>query len=363
MYKSLRAQTLLYLARPHEGRPAGAVEGPAAWRGADLAGRDDWQIRLTTAQTDECLAAVERAQSGGKPLHRIGRDDLPLPTLAPVLAACRDQVRHGRGFVLIRGVPVARWTERQTELFYWGLGHHLGIPGAQNAQGDLLGHVRDQRSGGDIRYYRTNRALDMHCDAADMVGLLCLRKARSGGVSRIASSVAVYNELQRRDPEMAARLFEPFWFDTKGEGGIPAYPVVPCRYADGELRTFWQSDYFRTVEAVPHVPRLGPAEHALLDAYDAIANDPAFRLDMDLEPGDLQLLSNHSVLHARAAFEDWPEPERRRHLLRLWITLPDAPRPATRLRRLASLLAVSGTAARELLRTRLRRLAPAAPAR
>jgi hypothetical protein len=354
MYKSLRAQTLHYWARPHERIPDAPIDTPAAWRGADMRRRDDWQVSLTPAEVEEVKAAVRHARASNRPMRELSRADLPLPTLAARVAEWRREIRHGRGFVLIRGVPVAGWSEAEAETFFWLLGHHFGIPGAQNPEGDLLGHVRDQRTGADVRYYRTNKELAVHTDTADFVGLLCLQKAKSGGLSRIASSVAVFNELLRTRPDLVPRLFEPTWFDTKGEGGVRAFPIPPCRYAGGELRTFWQSDYYRTVNRFEHVPKPGAAGQELLDRYDAIANSPEFHLDMDLEPGDIQLISNHTILHARTAFEDWPEPERRRHLLRLWISIPE-PRPlGQRLRTWQSLLSVLGTATLELARERLR---------
>jgi hypothetical protein len=323
MHKTLRAQTLHYFARPHERIPKSPIVSAADWRGDAMARSDEWLVALEPAQIDEIRSAIAYAEARGAQMEALTPADFPLPMLTPAIAEWRREIRHGRGFVLIRGVPVGEWTEAQSELFFWGLGLHLGIPGAQNPRGDLLGHVRDERTTGDKRFYRTNKALDVHCDAADVVGLLCLQKAKSGGLSRIASSVAVFNELLRRKPQLVSRLFAPFYFDTKGEGGVNAFPVRPCRYADGELRTFWQSDYYRTVAQYPRVPRLTPDEHELLDTYDAIASEPQFHLDMDLEPGDVQLLSNHTILHARTKFEDWPEPERRRHLLRLWISLPE----------------------------------------
>lgn len=352
MYKSLRAQTLHYFARPHTGMPEGAVESPADWRGAAMSQRSDWQYRLSAADVEECQAAVRHAEATGKPMGEMTREDFPLPHLSTRIGIWRHDIRHGRGFVLLRGLPVAQWTEAQSALFYWGFGHHLGIPGAQNPQGDLLGHVRDQRTGGDIRYYRTNKALAPHCDTADVVGLLCLKTAKSGGLSRIASSVAVYNELLRRKPQLVPRLFEPMWFDTKGEGGIPAYPIPPCRHANGELRTFWQSDYYRSVEHIAHVPKLTAAEHELIDAYDDIAGNPEFCLDMDLQPGDVQLISNHTILHARTGFEDWPDPDQRRHLLRLWLTMPEPLPLGLQLLRGASWVRNTATAARELLRAK-----------
>ncbi len=353
MYKSLRAQTLHYFARPHERVPTTPLNGPAAWRGDDMRQRDDWQIRLTAAEIAEVKTALEHAQATGKPMGRLTRADLPLPTLSARIAEWRREIRHGRGFVLIRGIPIKEWSEEQASVFYWCFGHHFGIPGAQNPQGDLLGHVRDQRTGEDVRLYRTDKAIAVHCDAADFVGLLCLQPAKRGGLSRIASSVAVFNELLRRKPQLVLRLFEPLYFDTKGEGGLQAFPIAPCRYADGELRTFWQSDYYRTASRHKHVPRLTAEEQELLDTYDGIADEPAFHLDMDLQPGDLQLISNHTILHARTAYEDWPQAERRRHLLRLWISLPEKRPLKTRLQTAQSLAGLIYTSTREILRSRL----------
>ncbi|HZP13139.1 MAG TPA: TauD/TfdA family dioxygenase [Nevskiaceae bacterium] len=360
MYKSLRAQTLHYFARPHEGPLTRPLQTPAAWRGDEMASRTDWQVHLAPHEIDELKSAVAHAESTHKPMGAMTRADFPLPTLAARLADWRREIRHGRGFVLIRGVPVAQWSEQQSEIAYWCMGHHLGIPGSQNPQNDLLGHVRDQRTTGDVRYYRTNKALAVHTDTADVVGLLCLKKAKSGGLSRIAPSVTVFNEVLRRRPDLAPRLFQPLYFDTKGEGGVQAFPVAPCTYADGELRTFWQSDYYREAQRFAHVPRLTDDERALLDLYDEIANSPEIRLDMDLEPGDIQLISNHTILHARTAFEDFPELENRRHLLRLWISLPEAKPLKQRLLTWQSLGALSFTAVRELASAKLRGQQPAA---
>ncbi|HUR40154.1 MAG TPA: TauD/TfdA family dioxygenase [Verrucomicrobiae bacterium] len=359
MYKSLRAQTLHYFARPQERIPTAPLETAAAWRGADMRREPAlWTAMLGPAEVEELQRAQAHAAASGRTLAQMTREDFPLPTLAARIAQWRDEIRHGRGFVLIRGVPVASWSERQAETFFWCLGHHFGMPGAQNPEGDLLGHVRDQRTGADVRYYRTNKELAVHTDTADFVGLLCLQKARSGGLSRIASSVAVFNELLRVKPHLVPRLFEPVWFDTKGEGGVRAFAIPPCRYWRGELRTFWQSDYYRTVTRHAHVPKPSALEQELLDSYDAIANSDAFHLDMDLAPGDVQLISNHTILHARTAFEDWPEPERRRHLLRLWISIPERKPLAERLVTLGSLAAVAGSAALELARERGRALRP-----
>jgi hypothetical protein len=326
-FASFGAQALHYFQRDHEVPRREPLEGPAAWRGPDMARRRDWIVRLDDADVAELEAACAAVEARGLGLGEVRREDFPLPSLGGRVAAFRHELLAGRGFLLLRGLPVARWGDARAALAYWGLGLHLGTPGAQNPEGDLLGHVVD--TGEDaanpfVRRYRTAGDIRWHCDLADAVGLLCLRTARRGGASRIVSSVSVYNELLARRPDLIDRLYEPFLLDTRdeqGRGGPKWVPVPPCRFAAGTLRTFWHGDYFRSVERHPDAPRLGRVERELLDAYEAIAGSPELHLDMDFAPGDVQLVSNHLVLHARTAYEDHPEPARRRHLLRLWLSL------------------------------------------
>lgn len=295
----------------------------AAWRGGDLATHRDWCEALSEIEVAELDQALQHAKNTGKPLGALTKDDFPLPTLSRKVGRWRDEVEAGRGFQVIRGVPVERWPRSDAETFFWCLGQHLGIPGAQNPEGDLLGHVIDTGQSPDrVRHYRTRVNINFHCDAADLVGLLCLHKAMRGGKSRIVSSVSVYNELLRRRPDMVARLYEPFMMDTKGEGGVRYIPVRPCRFDSGTLRTFYHTDYFRSATGWDGRPMLSTDDRALLDLYNEIAESSELYLDMDLEPGDVQLLSNHTVLHARTGYEDYPEADRKRHLLRLWVSLP-----------------------------------------
>lgn len=323
-YRSLRHQTLHYFARPHTHAIETPIDGASAWRGDAL---DDaqWQYWFSAKDIAELDAAVIHAQNTGKPLAKLRARDFPLPTLAERIEEWRQTLRDGRGFVLLRGAPVERWSQAQSRLFYWCLGHHIGVPGAQNPDGDLLGSVRDEGAGDDARYYRTNKAIAFHCDAADIVGLLCLQPAQVGGLSRIVSSVTIVNEVLRRRPDLARHLFEPLYFDTKGEGGVRAFPVQPCAFAAGRLRTFWHCDYYRSAQGLPAVPPLSDGQRALLDTVEDIAHEAGMYMDMDLAPGDIQLLSNHSVLHARTGYTDSPDPDQRRHLLRLWLSLPEQP--------------------------------------
>ena len=356
MYKSLTAQTLHYFARPHSAVCAKPFAGRAAWRGAEMAGRTDWRVELDLDEKRELDAAVRAAKATGKPLKTLRARDFPLPTLARRIAEWGDEIRDGRGFVLLRGVPLERWDDAGAESFFWGFGLHLGVPGAQNPAGDLLGHVTDEGPRKDpltVRAYRTAGNISYHCDAADAVGLLCLQKAKLGGASRIVSSVSVYNELLARRPDLVDRLYSPFSLDTRGEGGVDHFPIPPCRYAYGRLRTFWHSDYFRSSQSHADAPRVDARGRELLDLYDEIASSKSLYLDMDFEPGDVQLLSNHTILHARTAYEDHEDPTRKRHLLRLWISL-HAPRSlGERAATARSLVGLVATLARVKLERRL----------
>jgi len=326
MYKSLTAQTLHYFSRPHEAVRRTPIGGPAAWRGSELAASAEWRYRLSGDDVAELDRALSAAKATGRPLNALRAADLPLPGLSAKIAAWRREVADGRGFVLVQGFPVDRWGPEDAAIVFYGFGLHLGVPGAQNSEGDLLGHVRD--TGADprtVRGYRTASNIAYHCDAADLVGLMCLQTARRGGLSRIVSSISVYNALLAEHPELVERLYQPFLLDTHGEGGVDYIPMPACRHAGDRLRTFWQADYFRSAHDYVRAPLFEPAERAVLDAYDAIANRPELYLDMELARGDVQLLSNHTILHARTAYEDHDDPARKRHLLRLWVSL-DAPR-------------------------------------
>jgi hypothetical protein len=323
-YKSLVVQSMHYFSRPHEAVAREPLDSPAAWKGSEL-DEQTWRSELEPDDIREIERAIAAAHALERPLSQLSRRDFPLPGLARRISAWQRTLAEGRGFVVIGGVPVERWPRVDVELFYWCLGQHLGVPGAQNPQGDLLGHVIDtgaQLDDPSVRAYRTAQNIAYHCDAADVVGLLCLQRAKRGGLSRIASSVSVYNEILRRRPDLIDLLYEPFLLDTHGEGGVDFFPIRPCRYYDGSLYTFYHADYFRSVHLHAKVPPLSPAQRELLDLYDGIASSPELRLDMDFRAGDIQLLSNHVVVHARTAYEDHLEPDKKRHLLRLWLSLP-----------------------------------------
>jgi hypothetical protein len=326
-YRSFAEQALTYFIRDHTAVPQGPVASPAAWLGNEMRGRSaQWTFTLSPGEIAEAEATASELRDRGVAMEAVTRTTFELPTLGTRLNELAREVQAGRGFVVLRGLPVARWGDELASYVFWGMGHHLGHPGAQNADDELLGHVTDYGENVDgptIRSYRTARNIAFHCDAADAVALLCLRTAKQGGQSRIASSVAIFNRILATRPDLAERLFEGFALDRRGEEGPgePGFVTLPAAcYADNILRTFWHSDYFRSAPRHGDGAQLDAAGAELLDLYDSIAADPDVHLDMWLEPGDIQIISNHTVIHARTEYEDYEEADRRRHLLRLWLT-------------------------------------------
>ena len=305
------------------------VQGPAAWLGSELRKTDEWIYRLSEAEIAELDGALASAKALELTLTEVSTENFRLPTLSRAIQGWENDLHHGRGFVLVRGFPAERYTEEENSIVYWGIGQHLGIPVSQNADGDLLGHVRD--TGDDpedpaVRLYKTRKRQDFHTDGSDIIGLLCLHNSKSGGESQIVSSVSVFNEVVKRRPDLVPLMFEPFYWDAHEQqrAGEKPYWVFPiCRSADGTLRTFFVAWYIRNAQRHADVPRLSPQQHELIEVIEEIANDPAFHLDMDFEVGDMQFLKNSVILHARGEYEDWDDPEMKRHLLRLWLAAHD----------------------------------------
>jgi hypothetical protein len=313
--------------------PRPPVEGPSAWIGADMRKREaEWSHRLSPTEIAEIEAALSAVQARGLDIAEIRRDDFPLPTLGPVLERMRDEVLGGRGFALLRGMPVEGRPIEESATAYWGVGTYFGSARSQNAKGHLLGHVYDLGIGlsatnPNLRSYATAERQSFHIDRCDVVALLCLRRAKSGGLSTIVSSMSVHNQMAARRPDLLARLFQPFPVDRRGEvpeGKAPFYEAPVFNEYAGQLSVLYSRLHINSAQRFPKARRLAPEDIEALEMLGDLANDPELRLDMNFMPGDIQFLHNHTILHARSAYEDWPEEERKRHLLRLWLAPPGA---------------------------------------
>ena len=306
----------------------GPIESPAGWRGSTLRESDAWIARLSPADQDEMVALARRLRSTGKPREALTPDDADPGRLGGLLRGWRDELSRGRGFVLVRGLPLDRLSPDDATLVYWALGLHLGKPVPQNLAGELLTDIRDTGADPDdrsTRLYRTRAEQDFHTDGADIIGLLCLHGAKSGGESRIVSSVTVFNEVLRQRPELAPVLFEDFcWHYFEPGMERPIHFVRPiCAERGGGLNTSFIPWYIRRAQELPEVPRMSDAQRDAIAIVERIANEPDLYLDMEFLPGDVQLLKNAVILHKRTEYEDFPEPERKRHLVRLWLTAVD----------------------------------------
>ena len=283
---------------------------PAAWRGADLRADRSWVVELTEEQRDEL-------RTGG-----------PLVALAPAVRDWRARLQTGLGVLLVRGVPVEDLTGQECRDVFSLLGSHLGDPVGQNRDGDLLTDIRDvgnDPSDPDVRLYTTAAEQDFHTDGADLIGLLCLRTAKSGGINRVVSSVTVYDEIATARPDLAPLLEQDwhFFLHTQDDGTPLTFPMPIVRRDGDRVASFFIPWYIRRAQGLPGVPDLTPEQDEVLRLYEATANRPDLYLDMDFRPGDMQWIRNAAVLHKRTAYVDRPEPGRRRHLLRLWLAARD----------------------------------------
>jgi Taurine catabolism dioxygenase TauD, TfdA family len=310
--------------------PPGPINIPSAWVGETMAANTDcWLVQLSAADIAEIEQAARSYLATTKDIGAISKDAFPLPRFGTHLMELKETLTKGIGFQLLRGLPVAGYSQEFVATVFCGIGTHLGSARSQNSMGHILGHVRDigaDASNPSTRIYQTAQRQTFHTDSSDVVGLLCIREAMEGGRSLLVSSTTLYNEMQRRRPDLAALMFEPVATDRRGEvpeGEKPYFEIPVLNWHAGFLTGIYQRQYVDSAQRFPDAPRLTPAHVEALDLFDTLANDPCLHLSMQLLPGDMQFVYNHALLHDRTAFRDWPEAHKKRHLLRLWLSVPD----------------------------------------
>jgi len=302
---------------------------PSVWVGSDFQNSEEWIVRLTAGDIAELNDTVAMVKRRGLSVPDISKDDFVLPRFEAVLQDVSDELENGRGFVLLRGIPVEDFSPDDLTLLYWGLGTHLGEVISQNGRGDLIGHVTDlgfDITQPNVRGYTTSAGLRPHNDSADLVGLLCVQPARRGGESMIASATAIFNSILRDEPDCLNTLYDGFHYDVRGEGvtgkltEVTRNRVPVYSYHKGRMSCRFNSKAIETAADKTGEP-LSPLQRRALRLIEDRANDPAYHLKMMLQPGDLQLLNNFVVLHTRTPYEDAEPPAAKRLLLRLWINL------------------------------------------
>ncbi len=303
-----------------------------AWYGPAVENSREWVYQLDSTEIAEVDRAISAFKKTGKDVAELLKEDFPLGKLGEKVSSFKSDLFDGRGFILIRGVPVERYSKLDSAIVFLGIGCYLGMPVSQNGKGHILGHVKNlgaDFSDPETRGYQTNSQLAFHTDYSDVVGLLCLQTPKSGGESSLASSTTVWNEMFKRDPALAEVMTQAVCYTRWGEiaDGEKRYNEVPV-FTPMKNRMVSFFNARRTImkaQAFPEVPRVTDEQLKALDLLESIVHDPAIHMNMTLEKGDIQFLCNHYVFHTRTAYEDWPEMEKRRHLLRLWLACEDGP--------------------------------------
>jgi hypothetical protein len=320
-------------AEPHK-----PVVDPAGWDPDEVRDVERWSYHLTEQDAEELVAAVAAARRSGVAVEQIQRENFPLESFAKVLEDVRRELLDGRGMVRLRGFPLDRMRRDDAFMAYLGLGAYIGSIEPQNRHGHLVGHVKNFRSehtATDQRGYQSNIGSSFHVDSTDLVGLLCLHEAKSGGESRIASSVTVYNRILTERPDLIKALMTDFYKTRYGEevaGEAPYYKTPIFAFVDSYFSALGYSTGFEAAQGLPGVPPFTEKQKEAKPVYLQTVEECS--IDMPFNKGDIQFLNNYVTVHARHTFFDWPEIERRRHLLRLWLNdAQGRPIPPDRLER------------------------------
>jgi hypothetical protein len=307
-------------------RIARQIEPRLGWRAQDMRDPSTWTVELTKFDHAELSAALQVAKASAPCFTEITRDRFPLDSLGDKLQKIEAELVDGRGFVLLRKLETDRYSVDELTLMFWGIGMHLGAPWPQNKDGDLITDVTDRGPAEwnpDRRdYERGGIALDYHTDGADLVGLMCLARARTGGMSCLANAIAIYNDLCEARPDLVAALHKEVPFDLRGgqpRGGKP-FCMIPIFTAfRGRLFVRFVAEYVTTSQRHVDAPRLTSLVREAVDILSTMAADPAYNVYMSFEPGDVQFVNNYHILHARTAYVDAPDLGFKRHLKRLWL--------------------------------------------
>jgi len=310
-----------------------AIMGRCVWKGSEMERTDTWIVNWPKEALTEVDHALASIKARGLNLYEFGSQDFSLPWLASQVPAIREEVEEGRGFVLLRGLSERNFTKADSELVCWGIGSHLGSSVSQNSHGELLSHVMDkgaQHGDANVRGYETKAKLFYHNDNGDAVVLFCLQEAKTGGASKLVSTATIYNEILRRHPEYIGELCKGYYYHMRGEQPLGHREVTEHRvpvfsYHAGKLSSRYTRNSILHGATALGQP-LTERQKLPLDLIDQLAEE--FCMTMMFQCGDIQIVSNHSVLHSRDEFIDFDEPERKRDLLRLWLNIPNS-RPLT----------------------------------
>ena len=301
-----------------------------AWLGSELQKKPDlWESHLSLKFISDIEQAANYFLSLDIDLSEINRDSFPLKVFDGYLSELALKLLDGIGFEVIKGLPVKRYSPEMIATIFFGIGAHLGDARSQNADGHLLGHVRDigaNSNDQNTRIYQTSQRQTFHTDSADVVGLICINDAKKGGDSLLVSAVTIFNHMVELRPDLIEYLFDPIATDRRGEvppGELPYLTIPPLSLEDNLLTVFYQRQYIDSAQRFSGVLKLSKKHIEALDLFDSLANNTSLHLSMRLRPGDMQFVYNHAFLHDRSGFVDWTDSSKKRHLLRLWLSMPN----------------------------------------
>jgi len=307
------------------------IDHPSAWRASESS-KDSFTVELTARHLEALDQALQTVKQKTTDAELITRDDFRLNGIVDDVDAWRNQVMEQSGIIILSGFPVKKYSKEDLGMIYFGLGAHFGIAMSQSVMGDRLGHVvnvggKDPKE----RAYRNSTELDMHTDACDVVAMMCLQKAMSGGYSGYVSAISIYNEILRRAPELMPILMTGFHYHRFGEEEPGQAPVTEEKIPVFSFRDNYLSvNYLRSyieMAAEEMKASLTTDEITALDLVDEIARDEKFALKFITQPGEAIFFNNLTILHNRTAFEDSDIAAQKRHFLRLWLVAYQ-PRPA-----------------------------------
>jgi hypothetical protein len=309
--------------------PAQLVDDPSVWMAKDFGPARSWARPLSPASQDEIEAAVHAAVAAGKSFTDVRLADFPLPDTRALLRDVFDDLEDGRGFSVVAGFPVERFSYDEALIGYAGIAAHLGTLVDQSYAGAMKADVKDLgvAYGKDVRGYQSSAALRFHTDGAVLTGLLCLATAVEGGLSVLTSSGAVSNHILRTRPDLHALLRTGFHHHRRGEHApgdnkISPAPIPVFAFYDGLLHCTY--DRNQSLWCAEEGVVFTPQQIEAMDYLDALMADPVFQLHMEMRKGDIQFVNNFTVMHSRTEYRDGPE--RKRHLVRYWIDVPGGKR-------------------------------------
>lgn len=304
------------------------VSAPWVWSADELAAREDWIVRLSGDALEEIERALAGVKQRGLPLADITAREFPLPSMAGDLSKVKQALAQGPGVGLLRGLPVERYGREDIERILWGIGTYVGRAVAQSYRGDVIGEVMDMSHTGDTRRaYRSPLALNLHIDSVDVAALLCLRRAKRGGMSLVTSSFAIHNAILAERPDLIPALYRGYRCGHSEAEDSGEAPVTPHRVpVFGEVGGQLVCNFHARPMARALAHDTGEADPRALEALEmfrAVSERDDLLHRVMLEPGDLQFLNNRTVLHGRTEFEDYDDLDRKRLMLRLWLEMPD----------------------------------------